>query len=559
MPGMSEVDGVRTRRVFFSTGSTVAEHRRTQKREHSFSRVRTSAPELGAVGTTRETSKSVIGARIRALTTRSRDEWMELIKKDWTALENAPPEIRADPEICFLALAQDKQAFLLAAPELRQDRAFVLEAIKQKPIVMRAVEPPLLDDPSFQLDAVRANNLAVHGLYVQRPERFKDSAFFLELVSITTESWWALERNNDPLANDLDLLRAALRVNQEIVSRFSEARRTDPKTADVLIEAGAWAALRHIDSPTLRKSSRLDEVQAALASGEMRRSWLPNELAVDPAFIGAILAGDRREANSADIKHALERDPAAARAAVEADPLLYRKLPRAMQQRMDPALRRRCEAVEKRLAELGFKKIADRISRFSTIEELIRNRTTPDENDPRPLAVVVFGTADWNKAFENNAIDELLKGYRVVYHEVSTEGGAINALQEATAKRAASLLIIGGHGTQGETQLGGGLFWPWQREERNLDLSDEEQLRRANIGKMVGPGAHVILESCSTGQGRDKENNMANMLHRLMPQATIHAPTEPAAVQIVLDEHGHFDRVRYDRDDIEYRVPPSSS
>ncbi|MFC1571252.1 hypothetical protein ACFL31_01705 [Candidatus Margulisiibacteriota bacterium] len=202
------------------------------------------------------------------------------------------------------------------------------------------------------------------------------------------------------------------------------------------------------------------------------------------------------------------------------------------------------------------------IDRFSpqARAEIIENRQQ-NAPDDRPLAVIIYPTSDWNGAFTSDAavIDDLIaRGFRVMYYEVSTDQQMYAALQEATAEQQASLLIIGGHGSQTTTSFGAG---DPAREEIDqelfaLDPSDETEMIEQELSRTLINGGHVILVSCSTGQGRKIVDNNANFLSRIFPQAAgVWAPTEPTSFdQIIFDDNNNVIDVKFGKGVSPYRA-----
>lgn len=187
--------------------------------------------------------------------------------------------------------------------------------------------------------------------------------------------------------------------------------------------------------------------------------------------------------------------------------------------------------------------------------EIIYNRLTM-QPDGRPLAVVVNAKGDHNGAFYlgANMFKELVQaGYRVLYFEVDTDTELVNTLKYATGlgtskQQRASILIMGGHGTQTSLHL--------QRDGTHhpdnhgiIDFSDEAFFRRAGLGKVLRPGGQVVLDSCSNGEGEDREENMANFVRKVFPHAKtkgIWSATESyGPIRLHFNENGELNRVEY--------------
>lgn len=153
---------------------------------------------------------------------------------------------------------------------------------------------------------------------------------------------------------------------------------------------------------------------------------------------------------------------------------------------------------------------------------------------------MIYPKSDWNGAFQQHSIDELIRHDQVKYYEVASDEEMACALKEATRSQKAALLELGGHGIRTAISFGAGnpAKGPIAAESAVLDLGDGRQLADANIRESVAPGAHVIVKSCSTGQGMRLERNMANFLADVLPRANVYAPTAPTNNRIRLGSDG---------------------
>ena len=94
-----------------------------------------------------------------------------------------------------------------------------------------------------------------------------------------------------------------------------------------------------------------------------------------------------------------------------------------------------------------------------------------------------------------------------------------------------------------------------------LLIEDEKQLADSGVSSALKGGGIVALYGCSTGEGREKEDNMVNFLRRVFPQAApkgIWAPTVPTAIsRLIFDENHRVIKVEYgDGDDNTYAGAP---
>lgn len=159
------------------------------------------------------------------------------------------------------------------------------------------------------------------------------------------------------------------------------------------------------------------------------------------------------------------------------------------------------------------------------INEVILNRVMLSE-DGRPLAIVVYPKEDWNGAMRPDNlwgssysyVNELReKGYRVLYYEARTETDLYDAIREGGTSQKISVLLIAGHGDSETIDFGGN--YRLRREVYYLGLNDMNEMRK--LAGLMAEDCVVILESCSTGAGR---NNIARALGRALPGCSIFAP-----------------------------------
>ncbi|MDI6731936.1 MAG: hypothetical protein QME05_05105 [Candidatus Margulisbacteria bacterium] len=191
--------------------------------------------------------------------------------------------------------------------------------------------------------------------------------------------------------------------------------------------------------------------------------------------------------------------------------------------------------------------------------ELVQNRQN-NQADGRPLAILIYPKHDFPQdpqkpgeytsggvyAFtrENDIFQDLIqRGYRVMYYEAGNEAEFYASLRDGSRAQRASLLIVAGHGTIDSVQLGNDYF----NEEQVLDLSDTVELRRNKVPDTLAAGGAVLLFSCSTGEGKESGQNIANLLRKIFPQAaSIAAPTVPThPEELIFNEQGRVTGVKY--------------
>lgn len=186
------------------------------------------------------------------------------------------------------------------------------------------------------------------------------------------------------------------------------------------------------------------------------------------------------------------------------------------------------------------------IKRFrspKTIHAVLAARSHPEAAPSKPLAVANYPKVDWNGSLARYPlIDRLIElGYHVFYYEAEKEEDVKKALAEATQNggRKADLIVLAGHGTETTLSLGEEGI---NDELHYVDTSDfEKPTPDIPLPSFIQPDGHLILYSCSNGQGREANpNNLANTIVRHLPKnVTIHAP----------DRRAHIVDVSIDPDD----------
>ncbi|MDD3234137.1 MAG: hypothetical protein PHG46_02555, partial [Candidatus Omnitrophica bacterium] len=165
----------------------------------------------------------------------------------------------------------------------------------------------------------------------------------------------------------------------------------------------------------------------------------------------------------------------------------------------------------------------DKDTSASWLKEALNDRFAA-RSDERPLAVVIMPTTDWNHVFDSFPAYADIRGtYRVMYYETDNEDQAFEYIEDATKDEQSSLLLLGGHGLQT------GLYWgEGNSDDDYLGLADEVQI--AFLKDDVKND--VILESCSTGKGREEQANLANMLYRVCG-CDVYAPSQISSAPTV--------------------------
>ncbi|GAH02395.1 unnamed protein product, partial [marine sediment metagenome] len=159
-------------------------------------------------------------------------------------------------------------------------------------------------------------------------------------------------------------------------------------------------------------------------------------------------------------------------------------------------------------------------------------------------AIILYPKEDYNHAFSFTlSLIQSLKfhNYEVKIHRVGSIDEIIAVLKEDTKERKASVIIFGGHGTQSSINFGnftGGILCGYDYKNKELNLANIIRLKNAN-NALENDGV-VILKSCSAGEGRDKENNLAKAFAEIFPQASyIFAPDRVASdIMLQFDKKG---------------------
>jgi len=188
------------------------------------------------------------------------------------------------------------------------------------------------------------------------------------------------------------------------------------------------------------------------------------------------------------------------------------------------------------------------------VEQLIYNRQNPTP-DNRPLAVIIYPHAntDEEMAFTLGSLAQLLRAYRVLYYSVKHDYEFYAALQEATARQQASLLVIGAHGREDEPSSNFGYSYIEERlglvdqndETLYLDSSDRAEL--SMLRQYLAPDANIIHISCFGGLGEELGNNQANMLADSLDHPVWSANYSASAdhIRINLNQQGLFESVTF--------------
>ena len=306
-------------------------------------------------------------------------------------------------------------------------------------------------------------------------------------------------------------------------------------------------------------------ISETLTEHPLSIQYFPEEVRNDQELV---LTAAEQDANALDFaSEALRNDREFILAALKIDPGFWAGVPESL----------KGDAIFCRQAAFAVLDI-DHPIRLMNQEEMIRNRYSVAgqeertaleailgpvyfegvENDTRPLCVIIYPDDDWNGVMSVTQTDMLSEAYRVIYYDVSTDEELVNDIRQATidSGQQASLLILTGHGTREGMTLGSE-----PDESSYMALADTNLIAR--LQGCVEDNGHVILQSCSTGEGKDPTDgidNFAEFVHSIWPNAWTHAPTGDESNMILLDENGEFVSpgffVRSSLLDPEFVIPP---
>jgi len=156
------------------------------------------------------------------------------------------------------------------------------------------------------------------------------------------------------------------------------------------------------------------------------------------------------------------------------------------------------------------------------LTEIVRNRALLDF-DGRPIAAIVYAEADYNGAFgEHNAMVEALiqNGYCVMYFDESTDTGVLRALRTATTRPSspksepAALIVLGAHSSKTDM-----VFGRKGEGENRLSVEDKDIIVESLVKDTLRENGQIVLIACSAGEGREKEDNVANLFRGVFSHA----------------------------------------
>ena len=134
---------------------------------------------------------------------------------------------------------------------------------------------------------------------------------------------------------------------------------------------------------------------------------------------------------------------------------------------------------------------------------------------------VVFPTTDWNGAFkQTDFIDDFVKqGYTVRLHTASNPETAQASIVQKLGRSMGSeghTIVFSGHGTRTSSELGP--IDSTNPTANTLDVADSAVFQ--GLAPAIRPHTKIILNACSTGEGREKERNLVNVVAEQVPGLT---------------------------------------
>jgi len=157
---------------------------------------------------------------------------------------------------------------------------------------------------------------------------------------------------------------------------------------------------------------------------------------------------------------------------------------------------------------------------LTTIAVVLANRAIRPEDDQRKSVLVLKSTVDDNQHFtveteHRFSSPEGRKTHRLAVRRVRSDDDIVAFIN--SAKHPLHYLQISGHGERPWIQLGrgpGGM-------RRYLDVNDTKVFA-AIANSIAHPNGVIVLDSCSTGEGRAYKENLANALANYLRQHNIH-------------------------------------
>lgn len=475
------------------------------------------------------------------------------------SIEHASERLRDDPEIAR-AFVERAGSLALVSPAQRANRDVVTAALQADGANLAHVDASLLAGPAaralVELALSNDASAAVHA----PAQLLADKATALAWIARFGGAVFAALPA--ALKKDPDVVRATVADVWEplVLTTLGVDLRDVPLDAAHAHIARIGACYWHYLQAGVVDATDKQLAIAAVSAFPSVYSDLPGAI-VDDVDV-AVAQWTRWPDHRHRIRDAIREDPAFMLALARAD-VHALDVDAAMRERvfgLDPSLRALWEQSRASLDAVGIYN-ALRLSPAARAE-IVANRATPrTSDDQRPTALVVTPRADANGAFAFPNYEALTKHYRVLYFEAASDADLRAVLDDVKARgESAELVVLAGHGRRDLLAFGaadpaslpGGAS---PALERYVDFGDADLLAGA-LRDVTRPGASLVVASCSTGEGRDRAGNIANLVASWVPHAHVVAPTITSNLRFVLDAHGRFERAAfYTGDGHVYAVP----
>lgn len=399
------------------------------------------------------------------------------------------------------AIAIDSSFFNSAAESLKNRKSFLLKAVKANLSVLRFVSDDLKKDRRFMLDAIKQNDEA----YRFAHETLRENVRFIMSVVRAICSFGYCEGNF--LKKDRDFMLKCIKRGGYAIQLADDSLRDDKNFILDAVKEN-YEVLRF--APSLQKDKEV--VLAAMMQNTDAIELLSKSLKKDP-----------------DVLEAFFGQPSYDYKSLSEDLIKF---------------------------DIDFPERFD----LETLSKIVQNRKGLDVNEKQPLAVVIYPKLDDNGAFKNNQMSQLIsRNYQVLYYEAGSDSEVYALLKEVISQsgKKADLFVLGGHGINTSINMGGAEAelrskalkafesgWLFNFKELmdiadqlgnigdadDIDVSDSDEMIKKNLAELLSDESVIVVESCSTGQGMDAGNNVANLMSKVFPQATIYAPTVPTVI-----------------------------
>ena len=159
-----------------------------------------------------------------------------------------------------------------------------------------------------------------------------------------------------------------------------------------------------------------------------------------------------------------------------------------------------------------------------------------DHYDPRPLALSFYAKNDWNGAFSyfsGLTWSSMWNTHRILLYEPNDKLELKQNFISATERVKASLLLFVGHGTAKSISYGGPPESYTSFPDDRYRLTTRDRTLFSPLKDRVLAGAHIVLNSCSTGAGGRNADNMLNAVARWFPKTCVSALMQDSSLRFI--------------------------